>query len=97
MPGIAATLDSVFDDPTSLVGATVLFRMRRRGDTTPTVSSNATVLDTAAAIVTYNWQSTDTLSVGLYDAEFVVTYANGTQRTFPNNEYQTVEVVSNLS
>jgi hypothetical protein len=68
----------------SLAGAAVRFQMRPRG--------GATVIDRSAAIhsvfrpavVEYAWQPNDTNTSGRFEAEFRVTYMDGTIETFPN-------------
>jgi hypothetical protein len=60
--------------------------------------TNAPAVITAAndGIVEYQLTSTDTLVSGTFLAEFVVTFSNGTQKTFPSNGYITVTVEQNL-
>ena len=68
----------------SLAGAAVQFQMRPR--------SSATVIDREAAIesvfqptvVEHAWQPGDTDTPGRFEAEFRVTYMDGTVETFPN-------------
>jgi len=68
----------------SLAGAAVQFQMRPR--------SSATVIDRSAAIhsvfqpavVEHAWQQGDTDTPGRFEAEFRVTYMDGTIETFPN-------------
>jgi hypothetical protein len=75
-----------------LTGATVRFQMR--------VRNGAMVLDALAAIVTetgtptvqYGWQTGDTASAGLFEAEFRVTYSNGAVETFPNQGFILIRI-----
>lgn len=97
LPTISATLDSLYGDNHTLLGATVHFKMRKRGSTINTVDAVAAIVDVDARTVIYTWQSGDTVSVGTYDAEFVVTYADNTVRSFPNYEFLTIAIVGNLS
>lgn len=68
----------------SLAGATVRFQMRSRG--------GATVIDLPAeiltvfepAVVAHLWAPGETDTPGRYEAEFRVTYLDGTVETFPN-------------
>lgn len=75
--------------PTSVVltGATVVFRFRAVGSTTWTSKSASVVTATATPTVKYDWASGDTDTAGFYEAEFVVTYSDSTEETFPNNDY----------
>ena len=71
-------------DSVSLAGAAVRFQMRARG--------GATVIDRSAAIhsvfqpavVEHVWQPSDTETPSRFEAEFRVTYMDGTIETFPN-------------
>lgn len=68
----------------ALTGAKVRFQMRPRG--------GATVIDRAAevvtpfqpAIVAHAWAPGDTDNTGRFEAEFRVTYLDGSTETFPN-------------
>lgn len=68
----------------SLAGAAVRFQMRPRG--------GVTIIDREAAIesvfqptvVEHAWQPGDTDTPGRFEAEFRVTYMDGTVETFPN-------------
>lgn len=95
IPALIATLDNIYDAPSSLIGASILFRMRTLGAATNTVEADAVVVD--ANTVKYVWQPSDSLDIGLYSAEFVVTYPNGSIRSYPNLGFMTIEIVSNLS
>jgi hypothetical protein len=78
----------------NLTGATVNFVMGKKNK----LITNAPATITAAndGIVEYQLTSTDTLVSGTFLAEFVVTFSNGTQKTFPSNGYITVTVEQNL-
>lgn len=75
---------ALLPDSVSLAGAAVRFQMRPRG--------GATVIDRSAAIesvfqpavVEHAWQPGDTDTPGRFEAEFRVTYIDGTIETFPN-------------
>jgi hypothetical protein len=83
-------------DTVDLTGATVRFQMR--------VRNGAQVLDAAAAIVTaagmptvqYGWQTGDTATAGLYEAEFRVLYSNGAVETFPNQGFILVRIAEDV-
>ena len=75
---------ALLPDSVSLAGATVRFQMRGRG--------GATVIDRPAevltvfepALVAHLWAPGETGTPGRYEAEFRVTYLDGTVETFPN-------------
>lgn len=66
-----------------LAGASVAFQMRARQGT---IITNATaVIDSFdPPIVRYSWTPEDTETAGNFQAEFVVTYGDGSIETFPN-------------
>jgi hypothetical protein len=75
---------ALLPDSVSLAGAVVRFQMRARG--------GATVIDRPAeilslfepAIVAHIWVPGETDTPGRFEAEFRVTYLDGTVETFPN-------------
>jgi hypothetical protein len=76
-----------------LTGATVLFQMRE-----PLSLGGATLINNPAVVVIekdtptveYSWQTGN--PSGIYEAEFDVTYADGTTETFPNDEFILIKV-----
>ena len=87
----------LLDTGSSLVGATVLFFMTKRGGTTPKVNGGAcTIVDAATGRVRYEWAVGDTDTAGTYDAEFEITYANGKKQTLPDEDYLEVTVSKDL-
>ena len=75
----------------SLVGATASFQMRyRRGAIK--VDASAIIESSDPPVVRYNWSGSDTDTSGVFDAEFRVTYADGSIETFPNNGFIVVRV-----
>jgi hypothetical protein len=82
-------------EPTSIsfAEATVIFRWRPVNTTTWTNSETAIIATaTVTPTLRYEWQVGDTATPGLYEAQFVVTYADGTTETFPNAELITISV-----
>ena len=68
----------------SLAGATVRFQMRARGGGT-VIDRSAEILTVfEPAVVAHFWIPSDTEMPGRYEAEFRVTYMDGTVETFPN-------------
>jgi hypothetical protein len=47
--------------------------------------------------VTYAWGTADTNTVGTFNAEIEVLWADGKPETFPNDSYWTVEIVDDLA
>ena len=96
-PAITATLIDGDGSLAALTGATVVFKMRKVGETSVTVNSSATVTSVDNAEVTYTWSASDTSTVGSYEGEFEVTYSSGGVQTFPNSGYIEIEIVDDIA
>jgi hypothetical protein len=96
-PSIQATLKDADGVAVSLAGATVSFKMRKQGSATPKVNAAATIVNSTAGIVKYNWIAADTNTVGTYQAEFQVTYSDLSVETFPNATYLKVKVIDDIA
>jgi Rib/alpha/Esp surface antigen-like repeat protein len=97
VPSIRAELQNGSGEAVDLINATVQFHMRAIGSNTATVDAAATVINAAGGIVQYNWIAADTVTIGSYQAEFEVTYPDGTIETFPNNGYVRVEIIDDIT
>jgi hypothetical protein len=96
-PAMLATLQDADGVAVSLVGATVRFHMRTLGGTQTKVDAAATVVNALAGTVRYSWIAADTNTVGSYQAEFEVTYADASVETFPNDSYIAVEIIDDIA
>ena len=96
-PILSATLINGDGSVATLSGATVLFKMRKSGETSSTVDSSATISDATNGQVAYSWSASDTASVGSYEGEFQVTYADSGIQTFPNSRYIEIEIVDDIA
>jgi len=95
-PSIQATLKDASGSAIDLSGANVSFHMKPlSGDIK--VDSSMTITDATNGVVRYDWQSTDTDTVGTYLVEFEVTYSDNSVETFPNNRNLVVNVVRQLN
>ncbi len=75
---------ALLPDSVSLAGASVRFQMRLR-DGASGIDRAAEILTVfQPAVVVHTWQPGDTDTPGRYEAEFRVTYMDGTVETFPN-------------
>jgi hypothetical protein len=95
-PRLLATLQDGDANPINLTGASVQFHMRTLAGSL--VTNRAAVIVTAASgDVRYDWIAADTATVGSYQAEFQVTYSDGTIETFPNSGYIRVEISDDIA
>jgi hypothetical protein len=85
-PVIQATLLDPNANPIDLNGATVAFSMATANGATEGLGGPAAIIgDPTKAVVQYAWDAGDTLTQGDYDAEWIVTFSDGRQMTFPND------------
>lgn len=96
-PAFQAVLEDGAGDPINLDGASVRFHMRAIGAASVKVDAAASVILAVSGIVRYNWSADDTDTVGSYQAEFEVTYADASIETFPNNGYVRVEIIDDIT
>lgn len=96
-PAMLATLQDANGNAINLVGASVRFHMRKMHGANPVIDAEATVVTAASGIVRYNWLAADTATVGTYQAEFEVTYADASIETFPNGGYIDVQIIDDIT
>ena len=70
--------------------------MRRTGAAV-VIDAAATIVTAAAGLVRYSWASGDTDTAGSYQAEFEVTYADGSIETFPNSSNIKIDIMEDLT
>jgi hypothetical protein len=95
-PRMLATLQDGSGNAINLTSATVRFHMRTLAGNLKTDAS-ATIVTAVSGLVRYDWAAADTNTVGTYQAEFEVTYADNTVETFPNNSYIRVEITDDIA
>lgn len=100
-PALAVTLKDIDADgneaPVNLTGSTVVFHMRARGGATKVTSGSCTITAGAAGTVKYPWAAIDTDTVGRYDGEFQVTFADGSIATYPRDTYVPIEITDDIA
>ena len=72
----------------NLLGASVVFNMRRTRDNEPIIlrAEAGVVEGTVLPTLIYEWTVEDTAEAGLFIAEFEVIYADGKPETFPSEK-----------
>ena len=68
----------------SLAGASLRFQMRLRGGVTVIDRTAQIISAFEPAVAAHHWLPGETNTPGRYEAEFRVTYLDGTVETFPN-------------
>ena len=89
-PSLAAQLLSD-GSAVDLTGATVKFHMGS------SVDAAATIVDAATGNVRYDWSAADTTTSGTFNAEFEVTFSDGTIETFPNDEHLHIVITEEVA
>lgn len=85
-PSFQRTLTDEDGNAVDLTDASVELVAELVGDSSTTFGGSATVETPASdGVVRYDWSSGDTDTPGTYIAEFVVTYNDSTEETFPNH------------
>lgn len=96
-PFLLATLKDGNGNLIDLTAATVRFHMRAVGASSATVDGSAAIVNEDQGAVKYTWQSGDTATAGIYEAEFEVTYSGGAIETFPNDGFIRVVVTDDVA
>lgn len=97
-PALTATLKDDNGTAIDLTGATVVFNMRQRSDSTVKVNrGSVSIVSAAAGQVSYSWQTGDTDTVGVFDGEFEITHADSTIQTVPSKDYIKVVIKDDLA
>ena len=95
-PTLQATCTDSAGVAVNLTGATVRFVMRALTATNVTTNAVATIVTPLSGIVSYAPTAQDTATAGLYQASFLVTFANATTTTFPTIGYIEIVVEEDL-
>ena len=96
-PAMLATLQDADGNAINLTAASVRFHMRPIGGGQVVVDAAATIVTPLEGLVRYNWIAADTVTIGSYQAEFEVTYADANIETFPNDGYIRVEIIDDIT
>ena len=96
-PYLVATLQDGDGQSIDLTSSSVVFKMRPVGISTPKVDRAAVIQSENSGIVRFEWQSSDTDTMGSYEAEFEVTHSDNTIETFPNASFIRVTITDDIS
>jgi hypothetical protein len=61
------------------------------------LAGNVGIIDEATGEVGYEWQSSDTDTIGTYFAEFTVEFSDGTVRTIPARGSYVIQIVDDIN
>lgn len=94
-----AILVELTPDDVDVSGASVVFNMWDRKTKTVKIDRSAATIVAASgpAKLSYAWAVGDTDTEGIFEAEFEVTYVDGSVETFPNNSYIRINVKSDIA
>lgn len=96
-PALQTTLKDASGSAVNLTGASVVANMTRIGATARTIDGASVTIDNASGgVVSYAFDDTETATWGIYRLEWVATYADATQETFPNQGYDIVQIGKGL-
>lgn len=105
-PKLVKQLLDATGSPVSLVGVIGIVFNMRRGTATKVSRATAavsTVDDTGATVAAtagwaaYTWAASDTNTVGTYEGEFEVTFADGGIQTIPNPRKIRIEITGDIA
>jgi hypothetical protein len=90
-----ALLYRISPAPSSLAGASIIFNLKNASGTV--VINRAAADNTDSDILRYQWQAGDTDTVGQFQGEFEITYADGTVGTWPNRGFIPVVIYDDIA
>jgi len=94
LPAFTRTLEDAAGAAVDLSGGSVQFRMQpMQGGSL--ITGAATIVGATTGEVRYNWAAGDTDTIGMFLAEWEVTFSGSTE-TFPNGGYDVVKITADL-
>jgi hypothetical protein len=95
-PEVRSTLQNADGSAINLTGATAVYFLMRPVSGGTTIRTTATVVNAATGIVSYDWTSGDTATVGSYYQEWEIMWPSSRPQTVPNDSYNTIVIVDDL-
>ena len=96
-PFLLVTLRDGSENVIDLTGATAVFKMRPVGQETAKTDRAAIIHNEDNGQVRYEWQASDTDTIGSYEAEFQITFVDGKIETFPNSDFIRITITDDIS
>jgi hypothetical protein len=90
--------DTLLDEnlePVNLGATTIVLHLRGRDGTTEALTP-VEILSEPAGQVRYTWPTPQMRAAGVYEAEWQVTWTDGTVISFPNDGYFHIKIVGQL-
>lgn len=95
LPAFTRTLEDADGVPVDITGGAVLFKMQpMQGGSV--IQGTCTVVAATAGAVRYDWRAGDTDLVGMFLAEWEVTFSSTLPETFPNGGYDVVRITADI-
>lgn len=95
-PDLQVTVNDDNGDAIDVSGATIAFHMNDSINTSK-VDSAGSIVTAASGIIKYVWQTGDLDTVGIYNAEFQITFSDSSILTTPSNGYLIIVVGAELN
>jgi hypothetical protein len=96
-PAITSTLEDDDGGPVDLTDATVWLHLYNSDTNDEQLYAETTVAGASAGEVRYDWQPSDTDTVGQFNAAWEVVYPDGKRLVFDDPDPPTVEVVDDIA
>ena len=97
-PTLRCSLLDADELPVDLTAATIEFHMRVYPAGSTKISSGyVAILDASIGDVEYRWSASNTDTAETYEAEFEVTFSDGTIQTFPNDKHAFVYITDDIA
>lgn len=97
VPILSVALQDADGEVVDLTDASIRFNYQLRYPEGDIVSRTPVIYDADNGIVEYYWEAADTATPGVYNGEFVVTFSDSTEMTFPSRGPFVFEILDDIS